>query len=90
MRLGRMLPHHAKTTSPKLNVQQRSNLIMIQDPEKEPEGWDEPILADNPKQAKQECQKRADRYQVELESVTQPRKVENRPQVYRCNYKEKE
>jgi hypothetical protein len=59
MRLDRMLPHHAKTTSPKLNVQQRSYLIMIQDPEKEPECWDEPILADNPKQAKQECQKRA-------------------------------
>ncbi|MEG4498354.1 hypothetical protein QUB05_04270 [Microcoleus sp. F10-C6] len=59
MRLGRMLLHHAKTTSPKLNVQQTSNLIMIQDPEKEPERWDEPILADNPKQAKQECQKRA-------------------------------
>ncbi|MEK0193834.1 MAG: hypothetical protein EAZ78_25940 [Oscillatoriales cyanobacterium] len=61
MRLGRMLPHHAKTTSPKLKVQQRSYLIMIQDPEKEPERWDEPILADNLKQAKQECQKRADR-----------------------------
>ncbi len=59
MRLGRMLPHHAKTTSPKLNVQQRSNLIMIQDPEKDRERWDEPILADNPKQAKQDCQKRA-------------------------------
>ena len=59
MRLGRMWPHHAKTTSPKLNVQQRSNLIMIQDPEKEPERSWEPILADNPKQAKQECQKRA-------------------------------
>ncbi len=59
MRLGRMLPHDAKTTSPKLNVQQRSNLIMIQDPEKDPEPWDEPILADNPKQAKQDCQKRA-------------------------------
>ena len=63
---------------------------MIQDPEKEPERWDEPILAGNPRQAKQECQKRADQYGVELESVTEPRKVENRLQVYRCNYKEKE
>lgn len=86
MRLDRMLPHHAKTAAPKWNLQQSSNLIMIQEPER----WDEPILADNSKQAKQECQKRADRYQVELESVTQPRKVENRPQAYRCNYKEKE
>ena len=32
---------------------------MIQDPEKDPERWDEPILADNPRQAKLDCQKRA-------------------------------
>ena len=32
---------------------------MIQDPEKAPERRDEPILADHPKQAKQERQKRA-------------------------------
>jgi len=32
---------------------------MIQDPEKDPERWDEPILADNLRQAKQDCQKRA-------------------------------
>jgi hypothetical protein len=38
---------------------------MNQDPEKEPERWDEPILADNTKQAKQECQKRADQYGVD-------------------------
>ena len=27
---------------------------MIQDPEKDPERWDEPIVADNPRQAKQD------------------------------------
>ncbi|GET37338.1 hypothetical protein [Microseira wollei] len=63
---------------------------MIDDPEKEPYRWDEPIVADSPKQAQKDCQKRADRYGVELESVTEPRKIEARPQVYRCNYKEKQ
>jgi len=63
---------------------------MIEDPEKEPERWDEPILANDPLEARRECEKRADRYGVELESVTEPRKVEKRPQVYRCNFKEKQ
>lgn len=62
---------------------------MIENPEEEPERWDEPIIANNAKEAKKECEKRADQYGVELESVTQPRKIENRRQVYRCNYKEK-
>lgn len=63
---------------------------MVRDPEQEPERWDEPILASSPDEAQKECQKRAAQYGVELESVTEPRKVENRSQVYRCNYKEKE
>jgi hypothetical protein len=63
---------------------------MVRDPEQEPERWDEPIIANNLKQARKECQKRADQYGVELDSVTEPRKTEARPQVYRCNYKEKE
>jgi len=63
---------------------------MIDDPEKEPARWDEPIIADNPTNAKRECQKRADRYQVELESVSQPKKPQpGKKQIYRCNYKEK-
>ncbi len=63
---------------------------MVRDPEQEPERWDEPIIAGNPQEAKKECQKRADQYGVDLEAVTEPRKVERRPQVYRCNDKEKE
>ncbi|NET61633.1 MAG: hypothetical protein F6K47_37580 [Symploca sp. SIO2E6] len=63
---------------------------MIRDPEQEAQQWDEPIIASNPSEAQKECQKRADQYGVELESVTEPRKIEKRPQVYRCNYKEKE
>jgi hypothetical protein len=59
---------------------------MIEDPEKEPARWDEPILANDPQEAKKECEKRAERYGVELESVTEPHKLENRAQVYRCNY----
>jgi hypothetical protein len=61
---------------------------MIQDPEKEPEQWDEPIIADSPAAAQRECQRRANQYEVELKSVTRPRKIEGRPQVYRCNYQE--
>lgn len=64
--------------------------FMIRDPEKEPQRWDEPIIADNPILARQECQRRADLFGMELESVTEPKKLENRPQVYRCNFKEKE
>lgn len=63
---------------------------MIRDPEQEPSRWDEPIIAGSPSEAQKECQKRANRYGVELEAVTKPRKVEKRSQVYRCNYKEKE
>lgn len=63
---------------------------MVRDPDQEPARWDEPILVSNPEEAKQECQKRAVQYGVELESVTQPSRVESRSQVYRCNYKEKE
>jgi hypothetical protein len=63
---------------------------MIRDPEEEPQRWDEPILANSPAEAQRECQRRADLYGVELESVTEPRKIENRPQIYRCNYKEKD
>lgn len=63
---------------------------MIEDPENQPARWDEPIIAEDQKQAKEECQKRADSYAVDLESVTPPRKIEKRKQVYRCNYKEKE
>lgn len=62
---------------------------MIDDPDKEPARWDEPIVAINPVEAKRECQKRAEHYDLELESVTEPRKIETRPQVYRCNFKEK-
>lgn len=62
---------------------------MIDDPDKEPARWDEPIVASNPVEAKQECQKRAEHYGVELESVIEPRKIEPRPQVYRCNFMEK-
>lgn len=57
--------------------------FLVETPEQEPERWDEPILANNPKEAKKECQKRADQYDVELESVTEPRQVQNRSQVYR-------
>lgn len=63
---------------------------MVRDPEQEPECWDEPILADNPQEARKECQKRANQYGVNLESVTEPHKIEGRPQVYRCNYREKD
>jgi hypothetical protein len=63
---------------------------MVENPEQEPERWDEPILANSPQEAKKECQKRADQYDVELESVAEPRQVQNRSQIYRCNYKEKQ
>lgn len=63
---------------------------MVRDPEKEPERWDEPIIADNPRQARQECQRRAERYGVDIEYVEEPGRVENRPQIYRCHYKEKD
>jgi hypothetical protein len=63
---------------------------MIRNPEKEPERWKEPIVADNPVAAQRECQKRADEYDMDLESVTEPRKIESRPQRYECNYKEKD
>ena len=63
---------------------------MIRDPEQESARWDEPIIAGNPNEAQKEYQKRANKYGVDLESVTKPRKIEKRPQVYRCNYKEKE
>lgn len=63
---------------------------MLRDPEKEPERWSEPIVASDPSEAQKECQRRADRYDVDLDSVTVPRKIEDRPQRYECNYKEKE
>ena len=63
---------------------------MIPDPEHEPARWDEPIVANSPAEAQRECQQRAERYDVELESVTEPRRIEKRPQVYRCNFKEKD
>lgn len=63
---------------------------MVRDPEQEPARWDEPIVASNPQEARKECQRRADQYGVELESVTEPRKVQARPQMYRCNYVEKD
>ena len=62
---------------------------MIENPEQEPERWDEPIVADSPLEAQRECQKRADRYGVELESMTSPARIENRPQLYRCNFRGK-
>ncbi len=62
---------------------------MIDDPEKEPKRWDEPIVANSPRGAQEECQRRADQYGVELESVSEPRQVKNRSQIYRCNYKER-
>jgi hypothetical protein len=61
---------------------------MISD--KEIARWDEPILANSPEEAQKECQKRGERYGVELESITRPRKMELRPQIYRCNYREQE
>lgn len=63
---------------------------MLRDPEKEPERWKEPIVASSPEEARRECEKRADSYDLELESVTEPKKVEDRPQRYECNYKEKD
>jgi hypothetical protein len=63
---------------------------VIRDPEKEPERWKEPIVADSPTAAEKECQRRAVEYDLELESVTEPHKIEDRPQRYECNYKEKE
>ncbi|MDY7015152.1 MAG: hypothetical protein SVX43_16460 [Cyanobacteriota bacterium] len=58
----------------------------LQDPEHKLEFWDEPIIASNPEEAERECQKRAKEYKVRLESVTQPKRIEQRPQRYRCNY----
>jgi len=63
---------------------------MIPDPENEPARWDEPVVANNPSEARRECQRRADLYKVELESVTEPRRVESRSQVCRRNFKEKD
>jgi len=63
---------------------------MVRDPEQEPERWDEPILADSPQSARQECQRRAAQYGVEVEYVQEPSRVEKRVQVYRCHYQEKE
>jgi hypothetical protein len=63
---------------------------MVRDPEKEPERWKEPIVANSLAAAQRECQKRADEYDLDLESVTEPSKIQNRPQRYECNYKEKE
>jgi hypothetical protein len=64
---------------------------MIRDPEQEPQRWDEPIVATSPEEAKEECQKRADEYDMELEFVTKPDPVEEgSEQEYRCNYKEKD
>ena len=82
--------HLTETTSSKLNYQLRSTFIMIRDPEKEPERWKEPIVANTPNEAQRECQKRADEYELDLESVTKPNKIEDRPQRYECNYKEKD
>jgi hypothetical protein len=62
---------------------------MIDDADKEPTRWDEPIVASNPIEAKRECKKRAEQYGLELESIIEPRKIETHPQVYRCNFKEK-
>jgi hypothetical protein len=60
----------------------------MQDPEQqqEPERWDEPILASSPEEAKKQCKRRAESYGVTLESVTEPKTIQNRKQVYRCNY----
>ncbi|XHX79286.1 MAG: hypothetical protein RBJ76_04965 [Stenomitos frigidus ULC029] len=63
---------------------------MVRDPEQEPARWDEPILAESPQQARQECQRRADQYGIEVEYVQAPSRIEPRPQLYRCHYKEKE
>jgi hypothetical protein len=58
----------------------------LQDPEQELELWDEPIIAGNLEDAERECKKRAAEYKVRLESVIQPKRIEQRPQRYRCNY----
>jgi hypothetical protein len=63
---------------------------MVRDPEKEPERWREPIVANSLDEATRECQKRADEYEMELESITPPKRIEQRPQQYTCNYKERE
>jgi hypothetical protein len=47
-------------------------------------------VANTPDEAQRECQKRADEYELDLESVTKPNKIEDRPQRYECNYKEKD
>jgi hypothetical protein len=59
------------------------------DPEKEPQRWDEPIQASNPKEALQECRLRAAYYKMELESILEPALLEvGTEQEYRCFYKE--
>lgn len=60
----------------------------MRDPEQEqePERWDEPILAGSPEEAKKVCQHRANSYGVALESVTEPKTIQKRQQIYRCNY----
>ena len=60
------------------------------DPEREPERWDEPIVANNPQEAWRECRKRAEEYNMEVEAVTEPKVLREGPQVYRCQFKEKE
>ena len=51
---------------------------MIGNPDQEPERWDEPIVAENPLEARRECQRRAERYGVELESIDSPTKPSDR------------
>lgn len=60
------------------------------DPEREPERWEEPILAKSPQEAWKECRRRAEEYNMEVEAVKEPKIKRGSPQVYRCQFKEKE
>ncbi len=62
----------------------------MRDPEREPQRWEEPILANSSQEAWRECRNRAQQYNLEVEAVIEPKTIRSAPQVYRCQFKEKD
>lgn len=75
----------AQQTAPGSQLPATGASKMLQDPEAQPNEWDEPILAADPQEAERICRQRAAKYRVEFRRVQPPSRVRpGQNQQYRC------
>lgn len=81
---SRSVPRSSPKTAP---TRMPSYTFDPDDPNSQPEIWDESVVAASEEKARQECQRRAASYGVKLKRVQVPSRVrQGQNQVYRCWY----